>query len=100
MCRISAYASTIPAQQMAQRASYIVDRAKQEKQSIIVKAEGEARSATLIGDAVKNAPGFLELRKLDTAREIAATVANSSNRVFLDSDALLLNVSLCIVRFV
>ncbi|KAJ3046406.1 Prohibitin-2, subunit of the prohibitin complex (Phb1p-Phb2p) [Rhizophlyctis rosea] len=81
------------AQQMAQRASYIVDRAKQEKQSIIVKAEGEARSATLIGDAVKNAPGFLELRKLDTAREIAATVANSTNRVFLDSDALLLNTA-------
>ncbi|KAJ3045486.1 Prohibitin-2, subunit of the prohibitin complex (Phb1p-Phb2p) [Rhizophlyctis rosea] len=81
------------AQQMAQRASYIVDRAKQEKQSIIVKAEGEAKSAVLIGDAVKNAPGFLELRKLDTAREIASTVANSTNRVFLDSDALLLNTA-------
>ena len=47
------------AQQEAQRASFIVDRAKQEKQSTIVKAEGEAQSATLIGEAVKNAPGFL-----------------------------------------
>ncbi|EGF82241.1 hypothetical protein BATDEDRAFT_19096 [Batrachochytrium dendrobatidis JAM81] len=80
------------AQQEAQRASYIVDRAKQEKQSIIVKAEGEAKSAELIGDAIKNSPGFLELRRLDTARDIATTIANSNNRVFIDSDGLLLNV--------
>ena len=38
------------AQQDAQRGFYIVDRAKQEKQSIIVKAEGESKSAELIGE--------------------------------------------------
>ncbi|KAI9104771.1 band 7 family-domain-containing protein [Phlyctochytrium arcticum] len=81
------------AQQEAQRATYIVDKAKQEKQSIIVRAEGEAQGAALIGDAVKNSPGFLELRKLDTAREIAATIASSNNRVFIDSESLLLNVA-------
>ncbi|RKP03503.1 hypothetical protein CXG81DRAFT_5317, partial [Caulochytrium protostelioides] len=81
------------AQQEAQRATYIVDQAKQQKQSIIVKAEGEARSASLIGEAVRNMPGFLELRKLETAKEIAALVATSSNRVFVDSDTLLLNVT-------
>jgi prohibitin 2 len=80
------------AQQEAQRASYIVDRARMEKQSIIVKAEGEAQSANLIGDAVKNNPGFLELRKLETAKEIAETIGASKNKVFLDSNALLLNV--------
>ncbi|KAL2913182.1 Prohibitin-2, subunit of the prohibitin complex (Phb1p-Phb2p) [Polyrhizophydium stewartii] len=80
------------AQQEAQRASFIVDRAKQEKQSIIVKAQGEAKSAELIGDAVKNSPGFLELRKLETAREIASLISQSNNRVFIDSDGLLLNV--------
>jgi prohibitin 2 len=80
------------AQQEAQRASFIVDRARQEKQSIIVKAEGEAKSASLIGDAVKNSPGFLELRKLETAKEIAETVSKSKNKIYLDSDALLLNV--------
>ncbi|KAI9032100.1 prohibitin-2 [Hyaloraphidium curvatum] len=79
------------AQQEAQRASYIVDRARQEKQSIIVRAEGEAQSATLIGEAVKSNPGFLQLRRIETAREIAQTIAGSTNRVFLDSDALLLN---------
>jgi prohibitin 2 len=81
------------AQQEAQRATYIVDRARQEKQSIIVKAEGEARSAELIGEAIKNKPGFLELRKIETAREIASIISQGTNRVFLDTDTLLLNVN-------
>ncbi|KAJ3321827.1 Prohibitin-2, subunit of the prohibitin complex (Phb1p-Phb2p) [Boothiomyces sp. JEL0866] len=79
------------AQQDAQRGFYIVDRAKQEKQSIIVKAEGEAKSAILIGNAVSNNPGFLELRKLETAREIASLVAQSNNKIYVDADTLLLN---------
>jgi prohibitin 2 len=70
-----------------------VDRARQEKQSIIVKAEGEAQSASLIGDAVKNSPGFLQLRKLDAAREIAKILSKSSNKVYVDADTLLLNVA-------
>ncbi|KAI8897814.1 band 7 family-domain-containing protein, partial [Globomyces pollinis-pini] len=82
------------AQQEAQRGFFIVDRAKQEKQSIIVKAEGEAQSAVLIGNAVKNNPGFLELRKLDAAREIAQTVSKSNNKIYVDSETLLLNVKL------
>lgn len=45
------------AQQTAQRAAYLVDQALQEKQSIIVKAQGEARSAELIGEAVKQNKG-------------------------------------------
>lgn len=81
------------AQQDAQKASYIVDRARQEKQSIIVKAEGEAKSATLIGNAVKDNPGFMELRKLDAAREIASIVSKSKNKIYVDADTLLLNVT-------
>lgn len=79
------------AQQTAQRAAYLVDQALQEKQSIIVKAQGEARSAELIGEAVKQNKGFLQLRKLEAAREIAALVANSSNKLMLDADSLLLD---------
>ncbi|KAG0782028.1 hypothetical protein G6F22_009295 [Rhizopus arrhizus] len=51
------------AQQDAQRAAFIVDKARQEKQSIIVRAQGEAKSAELIGEAIKNKPGFLELKR-------------------------------------
>lgn len=48
------------AQQTAQRAAYLVDQALQEKQSIIVKAQGEARSAELIGEAVKQNKGCVK----------------------------------------
>ncbi|AAW40621.1 proteolysis and peptidolysis-related protein, putative [Cryptococcus deneoformans JEC21] len=81
------------AQQIAQRAAFLVDQAIQEKQSIIVKAQGEARSAELIGEAVKTNKGFLQLRKLEAAREIAGTLAQSGNRVMLDAKSLLLDVT-------
>lgn len=80
------------AQQEAQRAAFVVEKAKQEKQSIIVRAQGEAQAAEMIGKAIKSNPGFLALRKIENAREIASVVAQSKNRVFLDADALLLNV--------
>jgi prohibitin 2 len=81
------------AQQEAQRAFFVVERAKQEKQSIIIRAEGEARSAELIGESIKNKPGFIELRRIETAREIATILSRSQNRLLLDSQALLLNLA-------
>ncbi|EMD39516.1 hypothetical protein CERSUDRAFT_111835 [Gelatoporia subvermispora B] len=81
------------AQQTAFRAAFLVDQAIQEKQSIIVRAQGEAKSAELIGEAVRSNQGFLQLRRLEAAREIANVLATSGNRVMLDSHALLLNVS-------
>jgi prohibitin 2 len=80
------------AQQDAERARFIVDKATQEKRSVIIKAQGEARSAQLIGEAVRDNPGFLQLRRLEAARDIATTLSKSSNRLFLDGGALLLNV--------
>ena len=38
-------------------------------------------------------PAFLTLRKIEAAREIASTVAASANRIFLNSDSLLLNLA-------
>ncbi|KAI9592976.1 proteolysis and peptidolysis-like protein [Syncephalis fuscata] len=81
------------AQQDAQRAMFVVERAKQDKQATIVKADGEARSAELIGDAIKDKPGFIALRKIDAARDIAHIISRSNNRVMLDADTLLLNVA-------
>ena len=60
-------------------------------QSIIIKAEGEAKSAELIGEALRKNKGFLELRRLEAAREIAAILSQSQNKVMLDSQSLLLN---------
>ncbi|RZR87999.1 hypothetical protein BHM03_00015483, partial [Ensete ventricosum] len=76
------------AAQEAERAKFIVEKAEQDKQSAIIRAQ----SAQLIGQAIANNPAFLALRQIESAREIAHTIANSSNRVFLQSDDLLLNL--------
>ncbi|PPQ76622.1 hypothetical protein CVT24_011325 [Panaeolus cyanescens] len=81
------------AQQTALRAAYLVDQAIQEKQSIIVRAQGEAQSAELVGESLRKNKGFLELRRLEAARDIAATLSQSQNKIMLDSQSLLLNVA-------
>ena len=50
------------AQQEAQRAAYLVEKAKQEKQQKIVQAEGEATAALMLGNAISKNPGYLKLR--------------------------------------
>ena len=50
------------AQQEAQRAAYLVEKAKQEKQQKIVQAEGEAAAALMLGNAISKNPGYLKLR--------------------------------------
>ena len=54
--------------------------------------QGEATSAKLIGEAIANNPAFITLRKIEAAREIAHTIANAANKVYLSSDDLLLNL--------
>jgi len=80
------------AQQDAEKSKYIVLGAIQEKMTIITRARGEAESAELIGLAVKKNPGFMKLRRIDAAREIADIVAKSGNKVYLNADSLLLNL--------
>jgi hypothetical protein len=45
-----------------------VDRATQDKQSAIVRAQGEAQSARLIGQAIQQNPSFITLRKIEVRR--------------------------------
>jgi len=80
------------AQQDAQRAAFLVDKAKQEKQQKIVQAEGETAAARMLGAAISQNPGYLKLRKLKASEKIASTIATSQNRVYLSSGSLLLNV--------
>jgi len=81
------------AQQEAQRAAFVVDKAKQEKLGMVVRAQGEAQSAQLIGDAIKKSKQYVELKRLETARDIASIVSGSTNKLLLDSEGLMLNVS-------
>ncbi|KAJ5605519.1 hypothetical protein N7510_008300 [Penicillium lagena] len=83
------------AQQDAQRAAFVVDKARQEKQAFIVRAQGEARSAELIGDAIKKSKSYVELRKIENARQIATILQESGgkNKLYLDTQGLGLNVN-------
>ncbi|KAF2102329.1 hypothetical protein NA57DRAFT_34394 [Rhizodiscina lignyota] len=81
------------AQQEAQRAAFVVDKARQEKQAMVVRAQGEARSAELIGDAIKKSRSYVDLRTFENARNIAAILERSQNKVYLDATGLGLNVT-------
>jgi len=81
------------AQQEAERAKFLVMTAQQDQKSTILRAEGEAKSAEMIGAAVEENPGYIELRQLEAAKEIATKVARSRNKAYLDSDSLLLNLN-------
>lgn len=81
------------AQQEAQRAAFVVDRAIQEKQQKIVHAEGEAQAAKMLGEAIGQNPGYLKLRKIRAAQGIARTVAQSQNKLYLSGSTLMLNIN-------
>lgn len=80
------------AAQEAERAKFIVDKAEQDKKSAIIRAQGEAKSAQLIGQAIANNPAFITLRRIEAARDIAQTISNAANKVMLSADDLLLNL--------
>lgn len=65
------------AQQEAERAKYVVEQAEQEKRSTIIKAEAEAESANLIGNALRKNKAFLEIRRIDAAKDIATLISRS-----------------------
>ena len=58
-----------------------------------MRAQGEARSAELIGDAIKKSRSYVSLREFANAREIAQVLERSQNKVYLDSSGLGLDVT-------
>ncbi|KAG7319955.1 hypothetical protein KOW79_017098 [Hemibagrus wyckioides] len=80
------------AQQEAQRAQFYVEKAKQDQKQKIIQAEGEAQAAKMLGEAVTKNPGYLKLRRIRAAQNIAKTVSTSQNRVYLNADNLVLNL--------
>ncbi|NXB55462.1 PHB2 protein, partial [Struthidea cinerea] len=84
------------AQQEAQRAQFLVEKAKQEQKQKIVQAEGEATAAKMISFfgrfSLSRNPGYIKLRKIRAAQNISKTIAASQNRVYLTADNLVLNL--------
>lgn len=73
----------------------MVDKARQEKQATIVRAQGEARSAELIGEAIKKSRSYVDLKRIENARAIATILQEQGgrNKLYLDANGLGLNVS-------
>ncbi|OJK04744.1 hypothetical protein ASPACDRAFT_21359 [Aspergillus aculeatus ATCC 16872] len=72
------------AQQDAERARFIVERAEQERQANVIRAEGEAESADIISKAVAKAgSGLIEIRRIEASKEIANTLASNPNVTYL-----------------
>eukprot|EP00093_Oithona_nana_P005514 05514.XXX_49459_50494_1 [CDS] Oithona nana genome sequencing. len=81
------------AQQEAQRAAFIVDKARQERQQKIVAAEGEAQAAQMLGEGLSKNPGYLKIRKLAASKSISKSISQSQNRVYLNAGTLMLNIN-------
>lgn len=60
--------------------------------SIIVAAEGEAESAALLNQAMEGNPQYLELKRIQASIEIAETISKSANRVYMNTDNLLMGL--------
>ncbi|ABN65103.1 predicted protein [Scheffersomyces stipitis CBS 6054] len=74
------------AQQDAERAKYLVEKAEQERKANIIRAEGEAESAETVSKALAKAgDGLLMIRRLEASKDIAQTLANSPNVSYLPS---------------
>lgn len=72
------------AQQDAERSRFIVEKAEQERQANVIRAEGESESAEAISRAVaKNGDGLIMIRRIEASRAIAETLANNPNVTYL-----------------
>lgn len=72
------------AQQEAERARFIVEKAEQERQASVIRAEGEADSAETISKAVaKSGDGLIMIRRIETQKEIAMALAQNPNITYL-----------------
>lgn len=70
------------AQQEAERQTYMVQKADQERKAAIIRAEGEAEAATRISQAMKHAGnGLIEVRRIDTAKDVASLLGKSRGNV-------------------
>mmetsp|Transcript_34429 Transcript_34429/g.71028 ORF Transcript_34429/g.71028 Transcript_34429/m.71028 type:complete len:301 (-) Transcript_34429:86-988(-) len=79
------------AQQDAERSKWVVEKALEEKKSIVIQAQGEAEAARMIAGAIAQNPGFIELREIQYAKDVAETIASSNFKVYLSSDVLLMS---------
>ena len=83
------------AQQEAERQTYIVAKAEQEKKASVIRAEGEAAAAEIISRALEECgTGLIEVRRIDAAKEVAESLSRARGVTYLPSGGqnMLLNL--------
>ncbi|XP_038072879.1 prohibitin-like [Patiria miniata] len=72
------------AQQDAERARFLVEKAEQQKQAAVITAEGDSQAASLLASAfTKAGDALIELRKLEAAEDVAFQMSRSRNINYL-----------------
>jgi len=82
------------AQQDAERARFMVEKAEQIKKANIIRAEGDAEAAELIANAMaKSGEGLLELRRIEAASDVAKSLSMNPRITYLPGQqGVLLNM--------
>ena len=64
---------------------------QQEAKASVIRAEGESEAARIITEALgKAGEGVIQVRRIDAAKEIAASLAASGNVTYLPSNGNML----------
>ncbi|CAG0885710.1 unnamed protein product [Cyprideis torosa] len=72
------------AQQEAERARFLVEKAEQQKKAAVISAEGDSQAALLLANAFKKAgEGLIELRRIEASEDIAYQLSKSRNINYL-----------------
>ncbi|XP_022662853.1 protein l(2)37Cc-like [Varroa jacobsoni] len=72
------------AQQEAERARFLVEKAEQQKKAAVISAEGESQAASLLAKAFGDAgDALVEIRRLEAAEDIAMQLSRSRNVAYL-----------------
>lgn len=82
------------AQQEAEKARFLVEKAEQVKKATIVSAEGDAEAASMLAKAFGDAgEGLVELRRIEAAEDIAYQLSRSRQVSYLPAGQnMLLNL--------
>lgn len=72
------------AQQDAEKARFLVEKAEQQKKAAVISAEGDAQAASLLAKSLAEAgEGLVELRKIEAAEDIAHNLSKSRQVAYL-----------------
>ncbi|XP_057331928.1 protein l(2)37Cc [Microplitis mediator] len=82
------------AQQEAEKARFLVEKAEQQKKAAVISADGDAQAAALIAKSLNDhGEGLVELRRIEASEEIAYQLSRSRQITYLPSGpGVLLNL--------